>query len=558
MTQKTLWPFEAPVDGASAKALGAFYTDAKIADFLAGWAIRAPTDYVMDPSFGGGVFLQASCNRLLALGGDPQSQVSGVEIDAQVHREVQTRMVAQFGLLKRNLAAGSFFDLEPNPKIDAVVGNPPFIRYQRFSGECRRRALARSSSAGVKLPALSSSWAPFLVHSISAIRGGGRLAMVVPMECAYASYAKPVLQHLQASFRSITFITFRSKLFPDLSEATMLLLAEGKGQGPAKFECHDLSGASELAGWTRHRQPVQPIDPQDIAESRFRIVEHFLPPNTRRLYRRLCAGEGCMRLSAIARVGIGYVTGANRFFHVKESEARRLGIAKKYLRRAVYRSRAFSGLNFTLEDWQKSNDSTDAGYLLHLQNGHEFPPALRAYLADGMSAGVHETYKCMCRSPWFRVPHVHVADAFLAYMSGHAPRIAVNSAKVVAPNTLHLLRFHSDARISPSAVAAIWQTSLIRLSCEIEGHALGGGMLKLEPREAEAVLIPCPAGTNQLDALSSELDILLRRGRGEQATDVADRRILRDGLGLTNSECQLLRHGADLLRARRYHRGVPG
>jgi hypothetical protein len=35
-----------------------------------------------------------------------------------------------------------------------------------------------------------------------------------------------------------------------------------------------------------------------------------------------------------------------------------------------------------------------------------------------------------------------------------------------------------------------WDDPLTRLSCELEGHPLGGGMLKVEPREASRVLIP--------------------------------------------------------------------
>jgi adenine-specific DNA-methyltransferase len=30
----------------------------------------------------------------------------------------------------------------------------------------------------------------------------------------------------------------------------------------------------------------------------------------------------------------------------------------------------------------------------------------------------------------------------------------------------------------------------VQLSCEIEGHPLGGGMLKLEPREATQIVLP--------------------------------------------------------------------
>jgi adenine-specific DNA-methyltransferase len=31
---------------------------------------------------------------------------------------------------------------------------------------------------------------------------------------------------------------------------------------------------------------------------------------------------------------------------------------------------------------------------------------------------------------------------------------------------------------------------VVALSCKLEGHPLGGGMLKLEPREAAQVLLP--------------------------------------------------------------------
>lgn len=38
--------------------------------------------------------------------------------------------------------------------------------------------------------------------------------MVIPMEIGHAAYAVPVLQHLATSFREVTFLTFRKKLFP--------------------------------------------------------------------------------------------------------------------------------------------------------------------------------------------------------------------------------------------------------------------------------------------------------------------------------------------------------
>ena len=39
-------------------------------------------------------------------------------------------------------------------------------------------------------------------------------------------------------------------------------------------------------------------------------------------------------------------------------------------------------------------------------------------------------------------------------------------------------------------IQAALRSGLFQFSCEIEGHPLGGGMLKLEPREAGNILVP--------------------------------------------------------------------
>ncbi len=50
------------------KELGAFYTPAAIARELVRWAIRAPSETILDPSFGSLALLQAAEDRLRTLG----------------------------------------------------------------------------------------------------------------------------------------------------------------------------------------------------------------------------------------------------------------------------------------------------------------------------------------------------------------------------------------------------------------------------------------------------------------------------------------------------------
>lgn len=534
------------------KALGAYYTDAQVADFLVAWAVRSKHDRVIDPSFGGGVFLRAAAKRIRKLRGQVHQQVLGIEIDDSVHRRISDKLKDEFSIHAKNLLLSDFFAVSPSDAapFDVVVGNPPFIRYQRFAGDMRSRALECCRAAGVSISELSSSWVPFLIHSVSFLRKGGRLAMVVPAEIGHAAYALPLLEHLRRSFQDVTLLSFRKRLFPDISEDTLLLLADNRGEHEGRFRRRDLAHAGQLrealsADW--QLAGTKPLDSRMIASGEERLIEYLLPRSVRSLYRHLRTAPFIRRLGELADVGIGYVTGANDFFHVGPDTAEQYSIPQRFLRRAVRRSRTLSGVRFTKSDWEYA----DRSYLVHLPTETEMTLGIRRFLAKGIADGVHRAYKCRTRSPWYRVPHVYEPDAFLTYMSGTAPRLVANDANAVAPNTLHILRLRPDVQVTGDSLAVLWQTSLSRLSSEIEGHPLGGGMLKLEPTEAESVLIPCPRRLSEVDALSAQLDHLIRSGEQSEAQYIADAEILVNQIGLSSSECRMLATAAEILHDRR-------
>ncbi len=535
--------------GERAKNFGAFYTDRAVADFLVGWAVRSGADRVLDPSFGGGVFLEAALRHL----GDGRS-LYGVELDSEVHARVSGDFAAR-ALPPQNLIHADFFDVETSesglPPLDAVVGNPPFIRYQKFLGESRTKALARAAAQGVRLSGRSSAWAPFLVYSVSLLKSGGRLGMVIPVELGHAGYARPVLRYLTQSFGSVTLLTFREPLFPDLSQGTLLLLADKRGAAFDGLFWRDVASVRDLESSHTYSQAVR-LNAPALLEGKDKLVSYFAPPDARGLYRELASSENVKRLGELAEVGIGYVTGANGFFHLSEEKVARWCIPERFLRRAVFRGGALRGTRFWREDWTEGAEHGDAGFLLCLGDTplDNLPEGVRRYLEHGEAAGVHRAYKCRIRFPWYVVPHVREADAFLTSMSGSRPRLVANEAGVVAPNTLHVVRLRSHSLVSKSALSALWQTSLTSLSVELEGHALGGGLLKLEPSEAKRVLVALPSN-GELVGLTEELDILLRKGESHAARQRADEVILQGALGLSPGECNLLREAARTLRARR-------
>ena len=150
------------------KALGAFYTPRPMAEKLVEWAVRSPEDNVLDPSFGGLVFLESAKRRLMRLGASLDhigGQLHGCDLDEDAHAAALAH--EQLDLPVAAIIHSDFFSTTPGeelPLAHAVVGNPPYIRFQGFKGGAQAaHRLARA--ADVPLTRLASSWAPFLIHS---------------------------------------------------------------------------------------------------------------------------------------------------------------------------------------------------------------------------------------------------------------------------------------------------------------------------------------------------------------------------------------------------------
>jgi len=79
-------------------------------------------------------------------------------------------------------------------------------------------------------------------------------------------------------------------------------------------------------------------------------------------------------------------------------------------------------------------------------------------------------------------------------------------------------------------------------------------MLKLEPTEARNVLMPMITDSVVAD-LCDEVDSLSRSRGIEAARRIIDKEVLEMRLGLSASDCELLRQGAHILGDRRRQRG---
>lgn len=529
------------------KARGAFFTPPALASYMVRWAVRNATDTVLEPSCGDAEFLASAVERLTELGWNANAardQLFGVEL----HEESARLALARLGTLgvDINIDIGDFFEFQAGRRFDAVIGNPPYIRYQQFSGAARANSLRAALAQGVRLSGLASSWAAFVLQSAALLEPNGRLALVLPAELLSVGYATEIRAFLLRRFKAIKLVTFEERVFPDVLEDVVLLLAEGSG-GAAHIELHQAKNAASLADgavWTEH-SPV----------SGAKWTTALLAKHAFETYEATKA-EGFESLCDWGRTYLGSVTGNNKYFTLTHEDLSAHGLkASDVIPISQPGSRHLRGLEITKTAWAFEAENGARAYLFYPSD--EMSPAARKYIATGQEKAVDQAYKCRVRNPWWKVPLVEVPDLLLTYMNHDRPRLIANKADLRILNSVYGIQLKSSRRkVGVELLPIACLNSITLLGAEIVGRAYGGGLLKLEPREADNLPVPSLGLIEECaDSLRSVLPRLgraLRQGDVAKATTIVDQVLL---AGVSPEALGQLRAARDVFFERRKARG---
>lgn len=530
------------------KARGAFFTPAGLAEHLTDWAVRHPGDRVLEPSAGEAVFLEAAVRRLTRLGAD-SPLVHGVEIhpDSAVESDLLVRLAGG----RADIRTSDFFLVPARAEFDAVIGNPPYIRYQDWTGAQRDRARLAALEQGVTLSGLASSWAAFVVHSAGFLKPGGRLGLVLPAELLTVNYAAPVRRFLLENFRSVELVVFEEQVFPDAEADTVLLKAAGWGQEP--------SGAAVLRQ-ARDARTLASLEagtiwiPTDTTDRWAPITRTSAAETAMTLLR----GEGdFVPLQEYGETSLGAVTGNNKFFTLSPQRVRELRIPPRDLVRISPPGSAhLRGLDLTPGALTQLGRVGSRTWLLYPSDRPS--AATRAYLDSGEALEVHRAYKCRVRKPWWRVPVLQPPDLFLTYMNGDTARLTSNMARARHLNSVHGVYLKPEHEtLGQELLPLASLNSMTMLSAELVGRSYGGGILKIEPREADGWWMPSPTMLERhraaLVAVKTRVQRLLKGRRLDEAAEVIDAILLTDLL--ETSQVAAIRKDLRALRDRRTIRG---
>ncbi|MET1503441.1 N-6 DNA methylase [Burkholderia sola] len=542
------------------KLRGGYYTSPEVADWLCTWAIRSSNERVLEPSCGDGAFLCAAARRYAELGARSATiagKLTGVEIIPAEAAHAKEALRAKLGEHADHVVQTSdFFSWWMNngePSFDAVIGNPPFIRYQTFPEPHRSMAMALMAENGLSPNRLTNIWVPFVVAAVAGLRPGGRLAMVLPAELLQVTYAAQLRSFLTDRFDRIDIVACNELFFKKAEQEVVLLLADGRlpaasEANPCRVTMTEAGAVADIIGRSPEALLVN-AQPKTIRHDSEKWLKYFLTEREISFMRELRTSDVTTSLSTHASVDVGVVTGKNEFFVLTSEQVEELGLAE-YTAPLVSRSMHLKGARVGKRDWQAMSASGDRVHLLHLKpiRGTKPTGALARYIRHGEEHEVHTGYKCSIREPWYEVPSVWVPDGFLFRQIYDFPRVVLNQAGATSTDTIHRMRAKTS---TPERVIANTYSWLTAASAEIEGRSYGGGVLELEPTEAERLLVP--AILNGALPLA-ECDKLTREGRLDDVLEENGRLVLMGHMGLSRSDCLLLRDIWGKMRNRRMAR----
>lgn len=491
------------------RATGRFYTPPPVADLVLELARRGPSDTVWDPTCGDGVFLRAARQRA-----HPPQRLFGTDIDGAA--------LGRIDIEGADLRQTDLFALDPDdlPPMDAIVGNPPFVRLERMDPGYRAWVRGRVEQAlGFPPPPQADLSMLVLLYCTRFLAEGGRLAFVMPATFLEAAASQPVRRWLLEEFGLKAVLESRREpWFPAVSVNTVVVALE-QGCEEAVFgqllEPASGRAAHAALGLAEGDVDVRTL-PRDELLAFPRWSEPLRAPQA--WFDVLREARGLRPLRAwkpkFLELKYGTKTGISPFFAPRGRGLADAGVEAPYRRPFLRSLRDVDAYTVRAEDVQTE--------LLHWEGDDPSKaeaPGLHRWIRKGTrsrtAAGVRwpQVQSVRGNRPWYRLRRVETGDVLIPQFRAARHVVHANPDGVPVNNSAWWGRFTdpAHAEIGLAMLNASWTA----LAFEVCGRVnLGEGLLTAYGPDLQRLPLPHPrrfVGTPEGAALVAAWESMQQR-----------------------------------------------
>lgn len=554
---------------------GEYYTPPPVCEFITELTINDPSDYVLDPACGSGGFLISAYTDIEGMLPEPNgshtrvlNQLYGIDINRfPAHLSAINLAIRDLSEYTHevNIEVNNFFRVQPDMirysretasvegsqdesglvgeigVFDAVVANPPYIRYSNIGDE----ELIRDHLSTVNADYLSRRcdiYAYFITHATEFLADDGRLGFIVSDGWLHTGYGQDIQQFVLDNYSIEAIVKFDKQVFEDsLVESNILILQRESDETVRNENVTKFVRFTERMPMDEMISVVEEDHESDemIVSDKYRIITReqeilydedkwtvfFLAPPA---YFEAADTDACVSFSELAEQHRGNTSGSNDFFHIRETED--LGI-DEYLTHLAKASGQIDRILFSAadaEEWNildvhdlvseameeadlESGETESQVRKWLAERGHD---ALLAYIEAGERQEAHTGDTCQNRDVWFDLGDLDRTRILFPRFTWEVFRSIWNEADAAANNQFYHVETHHDDKV----FCGILNSRLVWLFYELRGRVEGGeGMNRTEITGYELEDMPVPdirqMDESEKDAIRDAFDDLIERER---------------------------------------------
>ncbi|MCP5102564.1 MAG: N-6 DNA methylase, partial [bacterium] len=361
--------------------------------------------------------------------------------------------------LEANLSKQDFFDYSQNNKYDTIIMNPPYIRHHLIDNE-EREKYHKLIASSFNLKYTSDLWAYFLIKTIGHLNNTGSIGAILPWSFLQADYARKIRMWLLDKFEEIKILALNSEYFVGAEERVLLIWLKNYGK---KTKSIKISFSRNLEEKTNYVE----LDKKSWLASPVVVSDRF---DIESIIQRYISDYKFIRFGEIAKVQIGVVTGADKFFILPESEAKSKHFTDSQLIPILSSSKRFTGFRL--------NGKNPLKRLIVFSSEKRYYEDV--YIKEGERLEFHRRAHSLLRTPWYDVNVGELPDAFFPYRMAKIPHLMLNNQSQ-STNSIHRIYFKNLSGNEKKWAQVSLLSAPGQLSIESYSKTYGRGVLKIEP-----------------------------------------------------------------------------
>jgi hypothetical protein len=530
--------------------LGAIYTPPDFAQLLISWAVQRPEQKVLDLGVGEGIFAFAAYHRLIELGAsatEAQVQLYGTEIDLPTYDrflELSLALDVRFP----GLRYADFFDTD-FPSVDAVVGNPPYIRrtYIENVDSIRQSVLAKNQSVSEDdISRLTDLYVYFLLYGLAFLKPGGRLGVITADSWLNVGYGKGLKRYLLQYFEVESLITLDRRVFDDAEVKPVLILATRSEKTDPNKYIHFVRAKNNLPvrvlqqSWNNPDIELNDIVRFKVKSSTLKVNEpwsiHFKAP---KMYEQLASHSLMTPMANLAETRIGLQTLAKDFFVLTPEQANLAQIEEEFLEPLAQSPRYFdepvieigSQPPFYILYCSKSKEELHGTHVLdYILQAESREVSVRHKGTTVIGYQNKDRIKKSGRIPWYNLRTAlerrRRASILIPRLVYRTFTVVWNKARFV-PGELFIEFLPLPlSKASPRVYLAILTSSVTEIMLRAHAQVYGGGTYNINPGQIKKVPIL------NAELLKADQEEKLKQAYTQYLLDTShDRSVIDDAIG---------------------------